>query len=63
MFYISLKLYSLIKSKILNRFYKMLITSLISLISEFSNIIKIIYSNKYLGFLIIIIKVINKIWL
>ena len=61
MFHISLKLYGLIKSKVLNRFYKMLITSLISLISKFSNIIKIIYNNKYLGFLIIIIKVINKI--
>jgi hypothetical protein len=41
----------------------MLITSLISLISKFSNIIEIIYSNKYLGFLIIIIEIINKIWL
>jgi hypothetical protein len=61
MFRISLKLYGLIKSKILNKFYKTLITSLINLISEFSNIIEVIYNNKYLGFLIIIIEVINKI--
>jgi hypothetical protein len=61
MFYISLILYGLIKNKILNRFYKILITNLISLISKFSNIIKIIYNNKYLGFLIIIIEVINKV--
>jgi hypothetical protein len=61
MFRISLKLYSLIEDKVLNRFYKMLITSLASLINEFGNIIEVIYSNKYLGFLIIIIEVINKI--
>ena len=61
MFYISLKLYSLIKSKILNKFYKILIISLINLINRFSNIIEIIYNNKYFSFLIIIIEIINKI--
>jgi hypothetical protein len=61
MFYISLKLHGLIKSKILNKFYKTLITSLISLINKFGNIIKVIYNNKYLNFLIIIIEIINKI--
>jgi hypothetical protein len=61
MFYISLKPHGLIKNKVLNRFYKMLIISLTSLISKFGNIIEIIYSNKYLNLLIIIMEVINKI--
>jgi hypothetical protein len=61
MFRISLKPHGLIEGKVLDRFCEMLIISLISLISEFSNIIEIIYNNKYLGFLIIIMEIINKI--